>query len=81
MVLLICTAIFGTVLAWLLVAIIAPSFTIQVRDGAARSANSFLGGVVGRARWYRRLRLPAFVKQMELTDSEKRWLARVLDTA
>ena len=81
MLLLIFTAIFGTVLAWLLVAIVSPDFTIQIRDSAARSANSFLGGVVGRARWYRRLRLPAFVGQLELTPSEKRWLARAVGTA
>ena len=80
MFLLIVTAVFGTVLAWLLVAIVSPNFTIQIRGGAARSANSFLGGVVGRARWYRRLRLPAFVGQLELTPSETRWLARALDT-
>lgn len=80
MFLLIVAAIFGTVLAWLLVAIVSSNFTIQIRGGAARSANSFLGGVIGRARWYRRLRLPAFVGQLELTPSEKRWLARALDT-
>ena len=78
---LICATIFGTVVAWLLLAVINPKYTIQIRDGAARSANSFLGGVVGRARWYRRLRLHAFVGQMNLSPSEKRWLARVLDPA
>ena len=78
--LLIFTAIFGTVLVWLLAAIVSPSFTIQIRDRAARSANYFLGGVLGRARWHRRLRLPALVGQLELEPTEKRWLARALDT-
>jgi HEAT repeat protein len=79
--LLIGVAIFGTVLGGLLLTVLRPNYTIQIRDGAARSATSFFGGVIGRARWYRRLRLPSFVGEMNLNPSEKKWLARALDTA
>lgn len=71
-------AIFGTAVGWVVLGGLLPRYTIQVRSEAARCANTFLGGAVGRAPWFRRLRLPAFVERTRLDEREKAWLRRVL---
>ena len=52
--------------------------TVQVRDGAVRSASTFLGGAFGTTVWHRTLRVPAFIGRIDLTPAEKRWLAGIL---
>jgi hypothetical protein len=71
-------AVLGTVIAWLVLAGLSPTFSIQVRESAVRSATTFLGAAFGRPVWYRKLRLPALVQQLNLESAEKRWLTRVL---
>ena len=57
----------------------ASGLTIQVRDGAVRSANTFLGGAFGTTVWHRSLRIPVFLGRLKFTSGEKRWLSRILD--
>lgn len=78
MVLMMIIAVFGTVLMWLLLAGLSPTFCIQVREGAVRSATTFLGAAFGRPVWYRRLRFGVLASQLHLGSKEKRWLSRVL---
>jgi hypothetical protein len=52
--------------------------TVQVRDGAVRSASTLLGGAFGTTVWHRSVRVPAFIGRIDFTPAEKRWLAGVL---
>jgi hypothetical protein len=71
-------AAIGTVLIWLVLSGLSPTFSIQLRDGAVRSANTFLGAAFGQPVWYRRIRLPVLVRQLRLTLQEKQWLTKIL---
>jgi hypothetical protein len=79
LVVLLVLSLFGSALVAVLVLGLVPSYTVQVRNGAARSALVFLGGALGRAAWHRRIRLPALLDATPLGTLEKRWLSRVLD--
>jgi HEAT repeat protein len=78
LVLLMMIAVFGTVLTWLLFAGLSPTFCIQLRDGAARSATTFLGAAFGPPVWHRRLRFGVLSSQLRLGSKERRWLSLVL---
>ena len=71
-------AVFGTAIVSLLLSILGSDFTIQVRDGAIRSASTFFGGALGTTAWHRRLRLPVLARRLKVTAGERRWLTEVL---
>ncbi len=78
MFLLMVIAVFGTAILSLLLTSLGSGFTIQVRDGAIRSASTFLGGAFGVTSWHRKLRLPVLARRLDVTAAEKRWLTEVL---
>lgn len=71
-------AVLGTAMGSLVFAG-SSGLTVQVRNGAVRSASTFLGGAFGTTVWHRSLRLPAFVMRLGFTSAEQRWLSGIFD--
>ena len=77
MFLMIVLSILGTAMGSLVVSGFS-GLTLQIRDGAIRSASTFLGGAFGTTAWHGHLRVPAFLGRLSFGSAEKRWLSSAL---